>query len=330
MTATAPHAAPTGSTLRTADGETLALRDWPLGGGVSAPVTVTVTVTATATVTATVTVTAGRGTVLIVHGLGEHAGRYASLARWLNGRGYAVRAYDLYGHGGSSGRRGHLARETQHVEHLVEVAAATRATHASRSQPAPGGASPLIVLGHSLGGLIASSAVARGLLKPEGLVLSSPALAVDMAAWQRAAVGWLPRFAPDLTLGNGLQPKYLSHDPAVVAAYQADPLVHDRICARLGAFVATEGGRVVAAAARWPVRTLLLYAGDDRLVAPRGSDAFAAAAAGGRAEAATVTAQRFAALFHEIFNEPEPVGAAAADPAASPFKALADWLDAKG
>jgi alpha-beta hydrolase superfamily lysophospholipase len=310
MTDAAPQAAPTSSTLRTADDESLALTDWPLGTGAPGP--------------APAPATAARGTVLIVHGLGEHAGRYAPLARWLNGRGYAVRAYDLYGHGSSSGRRGHLARETQHLEHLVEVAAATRATHARGSQPAPGatgGASPLIVLGHSLGGLIASSAVARGLLKPEGLVLSSPALAVDMAAWQRAAVGWLPRFAPDLTLGNGLQPRYLSHDPTVVAAYEADPLVHDRICARLGAFVATEGGRVVAAAARWPVRTLLLYAGDDRLVAPRGSDAFAAAAAGGRAGAAAVTAQRFAALYHEIFNERD---------AAPVLKALADWLDAKG
>ena len=300
---TPPDAAPSDSTLRTADGETLALRDWPSGLGLPAPAT------------------AARGTVLIVHGLGEHAGRYAALARWLNGRGYAVRAYDLYGHGSSSGRRGHLARETQHLEHLVEVAAATRGLAERPGPDAPGGASPLIVLGHSLGGLIASSAVARGLLKPEGLVLSSPALAVDMAAWQRVAVGWLPRFAPDLTLGNGLQPGYLSHDPAVVAAYEADPLVHDRICARLGAFVATEGARVVAAAARWPVRTLLLYAGDDRLVAPRGSDAFAAAAAGGRAGTAAVTAQRFAALYHEIFNERD---------AAPVLKALADWLDAEG
>jgi alpha-beta hydrolase superfamily lysophospholipase len=288
-------AAPIGPTLRTTDGETLALSDWPLGTGAPAP--------------------APRGTVLIVHGLGEHAGRYAPLAKWLNAQGYAVRGYDLYGHGHSSGRRGHLARETQHLEHLAEVAAAPRAA---------GGASPLIVLGHSLGGLIASSAVARGLLRPDGLVLSSPALAVDMAAWQRAAVGWLPSIAPDLTLGNGLKPKYLSHDPAVVAAYEADPLVHDRICARLGAFVASEGGRVVAAAARWPVRTLLLYAGDDRLVAPRGSDAFAAAAAGGSAGSsashAAVTVQRFAALYHEIFNELD---------SAPVLKALAAWLDAR-
>lgn len=279
-------AAPESPVLRTADGETLALRDWAPAAG-----------------------TPFRGTVLVVHGLGEHAGRYAPLAAWLAARGHAVRAYDLYGHGRSSGRRGHLARETQHLEHLAEVAAATRAAD-------PAG--PLIVLGHSLGGLISASAVSRGLLKPDGLVLSSPALAVDMAAWQRAAVGWLPRFAPDLTLGNGLQPKYLSHDTAVVAAYESDPLVHDRICARLGAFVATEGARVIGSVARWPVPTLLLYAGDDRLVAPRGSEAFAAAAAAARAP---VTAQRFPALYHEIFNEVDT---------APVFSAFASWLDSSG
>lgn len=275
-------------TLRTADGETLALHHWPIGPEAGS--------------------IAAHGTVLIVHGLGEHAGRYARLAGWLNGRGHAVRSYDLYGHGRSSGGRGHLARETQHLEHLAEVAAAVRAAD---------DAGPLTVLGHSLGGLIASSAVARGLLKPDRLVLSSPALAVDMAAWQRAVVGWLPRFAPGLTLGNGLQPRWLSHDEAVVAAYEADPLVHDRICARLGAFVAAEGARVIAEAPRWPVPTLLLYAGADRAVAPRGSDAFAAAAAG----RAPVTAQRFPALFHEIFNERDP---------APVLKALADWLDSGG
>ncbi|MFM7626191.1 MAG: lysophospholipase [Gammaproteobacteria bacterium] len=291
-------AAPTGPSLRTADGETLALLDWPLGLDVPC-----------------------RGRVLIVHGLGEHAGRYARLAQWLNGQGYAVRGYDLYGHGHSSGQRGHLARETQHLEHLVEVAAATRAlatrVAADPSVATDTAATPLIVLGHSLGGLIAASVVARGLLTPDGLVLSSPALAVDMAAWQRAAVGWLPRFAPDLTLGNGLKARYLSHDPAVVAAYEADPLVHDRICARLGAFVATEGARVVAAAAKWPVRTLLLYAGDDRLVAPRGSQAFARASG---AAPAPVRAHCFPALYHEIFNERDP---------APVLKALAGWLDAK-
>ena len=289
------------STLTTADGSPLALHDWAVADR------------------------APRGTVLIVHGLGEHAGRFTALAARLNAAGWSVRAYDQYGHGESArqgaGRRGALARPLQLPEHLAEVAAATRAGMGAAT-PTSDAPRPLVVLGHSLGGLVAASAVMHGLLRPDGLVLSSPALAVDMAAWQRAAVGWLPRIAPDLTLGNGLKPRFLSHDPAVVAAYEADPLVHDRICARLGAFVASEGEAVCAAAGRWRVPTLLLYAGDDRLVAPRGSDAFAAAAAAG---GTPVTAVRFPALYHEIFNEPEP-----ADPAASPFRALAAWLDARG
>lgn len=280
------------STLTVADGSPLAIYDWPAEPS--------------------------RGTVLIVHGLGEHAGRYAALAARLNARGWSVRAYDQYGHGGSArlgaGRPGALARPLQLPEHLAAVAAATVV---ARPVGAP---APLIVLGHSLGGLVTASAVARGLLRPDGLVLSSPALAVDMAAWQRAVVGWLPRLAPDLTLGNGLRPQYLSHDPAVVAAYLADPWVHDRICARLGAFVAQEGAQVCAAAPRWSVPTLLLYAGDDRLVSPRGSRAFAAAA---EAAGAPVQSRCFDTLYHEIFNEPETA-------AASPFTTLAAWLDARG
>jgi alpha-beta hydrolase superfamily lysophospholipase len=288
------------TTLRTADGATLAVLDWPADVGTPAGAPA-----------------ATRGTLLIAHGLGEHARRYAPLAAQLNARGWSVRAYDLYGHGRSSGPRGGLARETQHLEHLAEVAAATRTAGGRAAAPTGSATGPLVVLGHSMGGLVASSAVARGLLAPDALVLSSPALAVDMAAWQRAAVGWLPRIAPGLTLGNGLQTKYLSHDAAVVAAYESDPLVHDRICARLGAFVASEGERVIAAAARWRVPTLLLYAGDDRLVAPRGSEAFASAAAAG---GAPVRAQRFDALYHEIFNETDP----------APVKALASWLDTLG
>lgn len=265
----------TETTVTTRDGNTLAVYDW--------------------------SVPAATRSALIVHGLGEHAGRYAPLAQWLNARGLSVRAYDQYGHGHSSGRRGHLATDTQLVDHLAEVFGTL--------------SGPIFLIGHSLGGLIAASAVARGVVNPDALLLSSPALAVPMQAWQRAAVSVLPRLFPNLTLGNGLQPKFLSHDPQVVADYVSDPLVHDRICARLGAFVAREGARVIEHAAHWSVKTLLLYAGDDRLVDPRGSDKFAAHAS------EAVHAKRFAALYHEIFNEPD---------AEAVFRALADWLDVVG
>ena len=162
-------------------------------------------------------------------------------------------------------------------------------------------------------GLLVALAVGSGRIRPHGLVMSSPALAVRMQAWQRWAVGWLPRLAPNLTLGNGLQPRYLSHDAAVVQAYLDDPLVHDRICARLGAFVAGSGQGVLALAPGWEVPTLLLYAGADHLVDPSGSDRFALLA-----PSTAVTVRRFDALYHEIFNEVE---------SAPVYAALEDWLN---
>ncbi len=254
-------------TFRTRDGTQLAIYDWPVEGSAL--------------------------TALIVHGLGEHAGRYELLARWLNSKGIAVRAYDQFGHGHSEGPRGGLLREGQLPEHLGELTAATMAESFFVSRP-------LVLIGHSLGGLVVASAIRRGLVNPTRAVLSSPALAVRMASWQRAAVKVLPRLAPTLTLGNGLDPSKLSHDPQVVADYIADPLIHDRVCARLGAYVATEGESVRESAPRWRTPTWVLYAGDDRAVDPSGSRAFAAAAPSN-----IVKAQCFPAMYHEIFNEPD-------------------------
>lgn len=265
----------TAAEFTTADLSRLALRDW------------------TADDTRHRTPSSRKPLVLIVHGLGEHAGRYQALAARLAAGGYHVRAYDHFGHGLSPGPRGGLTRDLQLVDHLADLATATMALpqHAGRG---------LVLVGHSLGGLVVASAVMRGLVNPTLLVMSSPALAVRMAAWQRTAVGVLPRFLPALTLGNGLDPQILSHDRKVVDEYLADPLVHDRICARLGGFVFNEGMAVRAAAARWATPTLLLYAGDDRAVDPQGSREFAAAA-----PPSAVRAQCFAAMYHEIFNEPD-------------------------
>jgi alpha-beta hydrolase superfamily lysophospholipase len=105
---------------------------------------------------------------------------------------------------------------------------------------------------------------------------------------------------PDLAQGNGLKPDWVSRDPAVVRAYLADPLVHDRITPRLVRFIVDGGERARELAPRWATPTLLMWAGADRCVAPRGSVAFAAAAPG-----AIVQSRAFDGLFHEIFNEPE-------------------------
>jgi alpha-beta hydrolase superfamily lysophospholipase len=144
-------------------------------------------------------------------------------------------------------------------------------------------------------------------------VLSSPAFDAGLSAFQKVLLATLPRLAPNLTVGNGLDAQFISRDPDVVAAYRADPRVHDRVSTRLARFIADAGPCVIAHAPEWTVPTLLMYAGSDRLVDPAGSRAFAEKAPPG-----VVATVCFEQLFHEIFNEPdnEPV-----------FEALRAWLD---
>jgi alpha-beta hydrolase superfamily lysophospholipase len=246
-----------------------------------------------------------RGVVLLVHGLGEHAGRYERVAQRLNQWGFDVRGYDHFGHGESGGERGALTSDARLVDDLGEMVEAARTR-------TPDGL-PLILLGHSLGGLVAAKYVARHPGTVDALVLSSPVLATRVSGVQRLLLRTLPRIAPDLRVANGLDTRWLSHDPEVERAYRADPLVHDRISARLARFIAHGGPEVVAQAPAWKVPTLLMYAGDDRLVDPAGSRAFAAAA-----PSDVVTSRCFDGLYHEILNEidPQPV-----------FDTLRGWLD---
>lgn len=236
-----------------------------------------------------------RGVVLIVHGLGEHAWRYDAMAQRLTEWGFHVRGYDQRGHGGSGGARGVLPSDDALLDDLVEI---IEDTHLHLNAP---WACPLILLGHSMGGLIAATLVQRGLASVDRLVLSSPALDAGIRGVQKKLIGVLKRWAPNLTLPNGLDVQGLSHDPAVVAAYQKDPMVHSRISARLASFIDSNGPPVVAAAPTWRVPTLLLYAELDRLVRPEGSRAFAAVAPSN-----VVSSHCLKGQFHEIFNEADP------------------------
>ena len=277
----------TSSTLTTfvaSDGDNIAVQDWPVEQEQKL-----------------------RGVVLLVHGLGEHAGRYDHVAQQLNGWGFAVRGFDLYGHGESGGVRGGLPSDNRLLDDLADI-------YDSTKKYMPTGC-PLILLGHSMGGLVAGLFAARNLRPVDALVMSSPSLDPGLSGFQRFLLAVLPRFAPDLRVSNALDVSKLSHDPDVVSAYKSDKLVHDRVSARLAKFIADGGAETLAAAPAWKTPTLLMFAGQDKLVAPAGSRAFAAAA-----PKEVVTAQCFEPLYHEIFNEldAEPV-----------FAALKQWLDAR-
>ncbi len=196
--------------------------------------------------------------------------------------GFAVRAYDQRGHGESGGARGVLPQDSTLLDDLAEVVDDTRlrCMRLLRESAAPESAQlPIVLLGHSLGGLVVSRFVSLGIRPVEGLVMSSPALDAGLGPLQKLLLAFMPKLAPNLCVGNGLDPNYLSHDPEVVRKYVADRQVHNRISPRLGKFIATAGPATIAAAARWRTPTLLMYAGADRLVDPAGSRAFAESAA---------------------------------------------------
>jgi alpha-beta hydrolase superfamily lysophospholipase len=238
----------------------------------------------------------GRGVVVLVHGLGEHAGRYEHVTEALVVDGWRVVAHDHRGHGRSGGPRGRLPRSDDLLRDLGQVVDHVR------------GDDPLVLLGHSLGGLVAGRFVAEGLdpapadwhRKVDGLVMTSPALDLGISPVQKVLLAVLGPVAPGLAVGNGLDPKWISRDPAVVEAYRADPLVHDRVTARLVRFMVDAGQLVRERSPSWRVPTLLLWAGADRVVEPAGSAAFAAAA-----PSDVVRARELPDCFHEILNEPE-------------------------
>ena len=258
-------------TLTTGDGLRLHLRRWPAVGP-------------------------ARGTVQIVHGLGEHVERYAELAAALNRAGWHVAGHDQRGHGRSEGARGAIPGSHALLFDLAAVRDHVRS------------AGRHVLLGHSLGGLVAARFVAETLQanparwqrEVDALVLSSPALDPGLGFWQRGLLQLLGSMAPNLGVGNGLKPAWISRDTEVVRRYTADPLVHRRVTPRLVRFIVDEGRQLLALAPRWRTPTLLMWAEADRCVAPAGSQAFAAVA-----PASVVTAHGWPGLYHEIFNEPQ-------------------------
>jgi alpha-beta hydrolase superfamily lysophospholipase len=243
---------------------------------------------------------------LVTHGLGEHGRRHAALAGWLNARGWNVVAWDQRGHGLSAGPRGALSTAADPLADLEDV---VREVNPGRQ--------PLLLVGHSAGGAFAARFTMEQPALVDALVLSSPAFAADLSPWQRTLLVFGNLCAPSLAQSNGLDPEFISHDQAVVRAYRQDPLVHDRVTARLASAILDAGKAAVEAAPAWRVPTLLLYAGDDHFVASRGSDAFAVAA-----PREVVEAERFDALYHEIFNEGEA--------AAPVFARLERWIAGVG
>ena len=229
--------------------------------------------------------------IVFMHGLGEHCGRYTHLADYFCTRGFAVRTYDLRGHGKSSGRRGDIPHQDSLLDDAQQVMHDWQAS-------CPTSVTRQLLLGHSMGGLFAAKFALSKMCDLHGLILSAPALAIYMNFIERSLLNVISSVTPALTLSNGLKTQYLSHDPKVVASYLTDTLVHDRISARLLNSMLTTMHDVFTHASSLDLPTLLLVAGQDKLVDSTGSLRFAQAGPENHLRLCT-----YENLYHEIFNE---------------------------
>lgn len=231
------------------------------------------------------------GTAVIVHGLGEHSGRYGHVAKVLNELGIDVWAHDHRGFGKSEGGRARIPDRNS----LIEDTKLVFDTVQSRES----GSAPLL-LGHSMGGAIAARAVTGGWIAPRALVLSSPGLTSYINAPMRALTRSLELVSPNLAVPHGLPLHTISHDAEVLAESAADPLNHALISPRVTMFILEAGEAAIRDAGKLTVPTLVQAAGDDKLVNPQGAKDFAAAAPAG-----FCTLKIYPGLWHEIYNERE-------------------------
>ena len=231
-------------------------------------------------------------TFVLVHGLGEHSGRYLHFAEWFTARGATVYAMDLRGHGRSGGPRGHAPGLESLLDDIDRVVI--------RAREESGG--PVVLVAHSFGGLLGIVYATRHPERIDRAIFSAPALKVkaQVPAWKRAVGKVLPRLAPKASLSNEVDPGILSHDPAVAPAYTGDALVHNRITAGLYASTFARGEEFIARAGDLKLPFLLLHGAQDQLIDPGGSQRFFAAATA--PERAFIL---YPGMYHEIFNEVE-------------------------
>ena len=230
--------------------------------------------------------------MLLVHGVGEHSGRYERTGGLFADAGIDVTAFDLRGSGGSAGRRGDVERWDLFLDDVASMLEMVR-----YNVTGSGATTPVILLGHSMGGLICTDEVLSGRPVPDLLVLSSPALGDGLPRWQHTVVPVIARIYPTLAFKNGWGPEALSRDPEVGRMASQDPGCPPRGTVRLGAGAFAAQARVNERLPTLHVRTYVFHGGDDPLVPPSASEPFEGMPG--------VTRSLYPGLRHETMNEPE-------------------------
>lgn len=240
----------------------------------------------------------------VVHGLGEHSGRYERFARGMAEFGMATWAVDLRGHGESAGQRGHVDSWSQWIDDTAAF------VHHVESQTR----GEVVPVGHSFGGVVLLSTVRSSKLpNARRFVLSSPALKLKAAvpAWKSSLGKVMANLAPRLAMSNEVDAGTVSRIPEVVTAYRTDPLVHNKISSRLYAEWQRAAAEDLARAGDITIPFLILAGTADRLIDPEGSRRLHAAAP------AQSELRMLDGRYHEPFNDQD---------SEEVFALIAEWL----
>ncbi|MBI4731395.1 MAG: lysophospholipase [Chloroflexi bacterium] len=233
-----------------------------------------------------------KAAVVLVHGLGEHCGRYAHVGATLAKNGYGLFGFDLRGHGKSGGPRGHSPSFEAFMKDIDGMFEKVK-------EKFPG--KPLFVYGHSLGGILVLNYILRRKPELKGAVVTSPGMrtALEEQKAKVALAKLLGSLAPSASLPSGLDVDVLSHDVEVVRAYKADPLVHDKVSFGMGKNLLQAIQWAFDHASEFSVPLLLMHGTEDQIAYPRGSQEFASLVKG------DCTLKLWEGMYHETHNEPE-------------------------
>lgn len=233
-----------------------------------------------------------RGVVVICHGAAEHSGRYAHVGRRLAAEGYPTYAVDHRGHGRSEGTPGNINRMIEVVSDLDQTIQLAGDRHPEL---------PVFLLGHSMGGLISLDYVTSRTIDLAGLILSGPAVDIAIGSkLERIASRLLSEVVPNLGAVE-IEAAAVSRDPAVVRAYETDPLnYHGKVRVRTGSEVLLAADRVKARLSTITLPVLVMHGTEDRLAQPSSSQLVA-----DHASSSDLTLKFWDGLHHEILNEPE-------------------------
>lgn len=231
-----------------------------------------------------------KAVVALVHGLGEHSGRYAHIGAALAAAGYALAGFDLRGHGQSGGPRGHTPSYETLMDDIADFLTQIKARYPRL---------PVFLYGHSMGGNLVLNFCLRRRPKVQGVIATAPWLKVafEPPAWKMRLARTMNRIAPGFTQRSGLETAALAHDTETVRNYANDPLVHDKISARLFMVMHESGLWALDHASAFPCPILLMHGTADRITSPGASRQFAERAA------KKVTWRAWDGCYHEIHNE---------------------------